>query len=188
MTEEDRRMLEEQRQEQQQISEHQEPLQTSQNNLNNSSSNFSNDYQPDNIYTDSNYTIEDEEEPPTKPADDEISVDDSLPSDWIPLVDPSSGDTYFCNEVTGETTWDKPQFDEEERERRRKNKSLREKEEKMDDSDQPLELPGGENDDDDDDEPISVEEEELPEGWFSIVDPDSGDVYYSNEITGETTW
>lgn len=30
--------------------------------------------------------------------------------------------------------------------------------------------------------------EDLPKGWFSIVDPDSGDVYYSNEITGETTW
>ena len=31
-------------------------------------------------------------------------------------------------------------------------------------------------------------DEDLLEGWFSIVDPDSGDVYYSNEITGETTW
>ena len=35
----------------------------------------------------------------------------------------------------------------------------------------------------------SVEEEEsLPPGWKSHVDPDSGDTYYYNEETGETTW
>eukprot|EP00808_Paulinella_micropora_P021135 g79262.t1 len=27
---------------------------------------------------------------------------------WIALVDDESGDTYYCNEQTGETTWDKP--------------------------------------------------------------------------------
>jgi hypothetical protein len=43
------------------------------------------------------------------------------------------------------------------------------------------EEPEGQDDDD-------RNNEDLPEGWFSIVDPDSGDVYYSNEITGETTW
>jgi hypothetical protein len=45
------------------------------------------------------------------------------------------------------------------------------------------EEPEGQDDDD-----RNNEDEDLPEGWFSIVDPDSGDVYYSNEITGETTW
>ena len=178
MTEEEKRMLEEQ-QKQYEISHEQEPLQSSQSDFNNSS-NLSNDYQPNNNAL--------EEDPPTKPADDEISADDSLPSDWIPLVDPSSGDTYFCNEVTGETTWDKPQFDEEEREQRRKNKNLLEKEDSVEESDVQLELMDGEYNDGDGDEPASEEDEELPEGWFSIVDPNSGDVYYSNEITGETTW
>ena len=31
-----------------------------------------------------------------------------LPPDWIALEDPDSGDVYYANEVTGETTWDRP--------------------------------------------------------------------------------
>ena len=30
------------------------------------------------------------------------------PSDWEPFVDEDSGDTYFYNHRTMETTWDKP--------------------------------------------------------------------------------
>ena len=30
------------------------------------------------------------------------------PSDWEPFVDDESGDTYFYNHRTMETTWDKP--------------------------------------------------------------------------------
>jgi hypothetical protein len=30
-------------------------------------------------------------------------------SDWSPVVDPASGETYYYNEKTHETTWDKPQ-------------------------------------------------------------------------------
>jgi len=33
---------------------------------------------------------------------------DELPSGWLALQDPSSGMTYFANQTTGETTWDKP--------------------------------------------------------------------------------
>ena len=41
-------------------------------------------------------------------------------------------------------------------------------------------------------DPMSDEEVEemegLPEGWFSAVDPASGEPYYYNESTNETTW
>jgi hypothetical protein len=171
MTKEERQRLDQQHENQPQS---QEPQRAP--DLNNDS-NYSNDYQTNN------------EEPNQSPADDEISADDSLPSDWIPLVDPDSGDTYFCNEITGETTWDKPQFDEDEKRERRRNKIVHRdddvvevdqdeqdgEEERIDEYEKDAGL--GDNDD-----------EDLPEGWFSIVDPDSGDVYYSNEITGETTW
>ena len=31
-----------------------------------------------------------------------------LPAGWTEEVDPSSGDIYFYNAATGETTWDRP--------------------------------------------------------------------------------
>lgn len=33
---------------------------------------------------------------------------DQLPAGWVALRDPSSGQTYYANEMTGETTWDRP--------------------------------------------------------------------------------
>lgn len=30
--------------------------------------------------------------------------------------------------------------------------------------------------------------DELPNGWVATVDPDSGETYYANTITGETSW
>ena len=35
-------------------------------------------------------------------------IEDALPVGWISLVDPASGMTYYANEVTGVTTWDRP--------------------------------------------------------------------------------
>jgi protein transport protein SEC31 len=34
---------------------------------------------------------------------------DELPAGWIALQDPSSGQTYYANQSTGETTWERPQ-------------------------------------------------------------------------------
>lgn len=33
---------------------------------------------------------------------------DQLPSGWVALQDPTSGNTYFANQMTGETTWERP--------------------------------------------------------------------------------
>ena len=33
---------------------------------------------------------------------------DELPPDWIALQDPASGQTYYANQSTGETSWDRP--------------------------------------------------------------------------------
>ncbi|GKY95564.1 hypothetical protein MPSEU_000517900 [Mayamaea pseudoterrestris] len=34
---------------------------------------------------------------------------EGLPPGWVALHDPSSGNTYFANQTTGETSWDRPQ-------------------------------------------------------------------------------
>lgn len=37
-------------------------------------------------------------------------VTDQLPAGWIALVDPASGNYYYANQMTGESTWERPQF------------------------------------------------------------------------------
>lgn len=159
----------------------------SEDDYNNSSSNFSNDY-----HSNDNHDRDDEQDSADddseESADDEISADESLPRDWIPLIDPASGETYFCNETTGEVTWDKPQSNAmNRRDKQGQNRrSPQPREEENESSSQQLD--SDEDETEDDAEPASVDDEDLPEGWFSIVDPDSGDVYYANEKTGATTW
>ena len=90
-----------------------------------------------------------------------------LPLGWFAAVDEQSGDTYYCNEATGETTWDlptSPAIVEDDTVSSNTNSNSNQG-------------GGGESQDD-----------QLPSGWFSVTDPASGDVYYCNEVTGETTW
>jgi hypothetical protein len=91
-------------------------------------------------------------------------LDEKLLPGWFAAFDEDSGDHYYCNEETGETTWEIPSV-----------------------SATPHDNPHG---------PVqaSVVEDvehdyhDLPPGWFSVKDPDSADVYFCNEETGETTW
>ena len=84
---------------------------------------------------------------------------DELPPNWIALTDPSSGDTYWANEVTGESTWDKPTMAPEEKSAVQSTMSDK-----------------------------SKEIDDLPPDWVALEDPDSGDTYYLNQATMETTW
>ena len=90
-------------------------------------------------------------------------------SEWFPVVDPASGDTYYANERTGETSWEKPeallQLDNE------PHNGPAHDEARL--------LMNG---------PAQHNENDLPPGWFTATDPQSGEEYYVNEQTGETTW
>lgn len=107
--------------------------------------------------------------------DDELPQDENLPIGWFAAIDEDSGDQYYCNEATGETTWDFPT------EPAMENGS----------PNNPNQAPVGddEHDDDDDDEHIDEEDDDdLLPGWFAAVDVATGDPYFCNEETGETTW
>jgi len=127
-----------------------------------------------------------------RPQDDN---DDNLPPGWFTAVDQDSGDTYYCNEATGETTWDKPTMsttsieETSDREQRAEDKSPDNDHfgSSVGDNMRRLSI-SGDFENSDNDLPSSTSSSVLPLGWFAAVDEQSGDTYYCNEATGETTW
>ncbi|KAL7526945.1 hypothetical protein ACHAXR_003196 [Thalassiosira sp. AJA248-18] len=100
--------------------------------------------------------------PPDDGGNDIPADENNLPPGWFAAIDEDSGDQYYCNELTGETTWDPPAIPAATENDAANNN--------------PNQAPVGSGDDD------------LLPGWFAVTDPSSGDVYYCNDSTGETTW
>merc|ERR1712127_631818 len=81
-----------------------------------------------------------------------------LPVGWEQVADPTTGNPYYCNRATGESSWTVPiapavapsVF-------------------------QPPPV-------------AAAEAASLPAGWESASDPSSGKPYYYNRATGETKW
>jgi hypothetical protein len=83
-------------------------------------------------------------------------------SKWTAVKDPDSGDTYYYNTATGETTWDKP--------------------EGVDagvPSPAAAQTPAA---------PQSPQKPVVASGWKAVFDAESNSYYYHNAATGETTW
>lgn len=110
---------------------------------------------------------------PSSPQHDDEQFESSADFDssemsaegWFPVVDQQSGDIYYANERTGETSWDKPEA------------VLRLENAPHLQNEKPMWTNGNIQDDDD-----------LPDGWFALTDPQTGEEYYANEETGETSW
>jgi hypothetical protein len=97
------------------------------------------------------------------------SYSSEIASEWFAVVDPQSGETYYANERTGETSWEKPQaLLRIENEPHNSNN--------FQDNTRLLTNGPAQNDN------------EIPPGWFAAMDEQSGEEYYVNEQTGETTW
>jgi hypothetical protein len=92
----------------------------------------------------------------------DVSASAVLPDDWVEAVT-EDGYTYYYNESTGVTTYDRPSRDME---------------------GNPTEshpYDGG--------VVISLDSaEETASAWVEATDPTSGMVYYFNSVTNETTW
>ena len=97
-----------------------------------------------------------------------------LPEGWAAIKDTQSGETYFVNVESGETSWEPPFKSQPQKgEVDTAKQPVRSNETKRD-----AYLPEASS------EPLA----ELPVGWDAVVDPASGEIYFFNEETGETSW
>ena len=99
-----------------------------------------------------------------------------LPDPWVEAVDESSGQIYYYNTETQETSWEMPAVKASSNE---ESKPVLEEEEdesvaKSVDNDNVVEE--------------QADGDDLAESWEEVVDPSSGHVYYYNSVTQETSW
>ncbi|KAL7553127.1 hypothetical protein ACHAWF_016380, partial [Thalassiosira exigua] len=131
---------------------------------------------------------------------------DALPDGWVEASDSSSGKTYFYNEITGESCWERPE--------QQVDKVGSVEVEGPSRGDEPVAKTdgttdsGGPSDSVVTEEPSkpkepvpgkvaeipiaegkeSEEDDTLPDGWVEAEDPNSGKSYFYNATTGETRW
>jgi hypothetical protein len=89
------------------------------------------------------------------------SSSNALPDGWIEATDSSSGKVYYCNTDTQETSWERPVVE---------NTAGTSKER--------TELEVTE----------TVVIEDIADGWEEVQDPTTGNTYYFNKETQETSW
>lgn len=105
-------------------------------------------------------------------ANENISVDDALPDGWVEVEDPSSGRNYYYNSLTQETSWERPLGDGG-------TSHL-----------EPVVVDDGDDEDDDAGEEVhpTTATDEFGDGWTQVTDPNTGSIYYYNQLTQETSW
>jgi hypothetical protein len=119
----------------------------------------------------------------------------SLPNGWTESVDPSSGQTFFYNSITQETSWERPAFELSEDEGIFSEETpLVEEEDQITDVAQDNDTFVDEKDEVAESGETTCETTgessgiKLPECWTEVADPSSGQLYYYNSITQETSW
>ena len=132
----------------------------------------------------SNYRQEEEAHVPSEnPLID--GAHDDLPEGWEAMEDPDTGDIYYVNAIEGVSSWEKPTMEHYEGEAMAsspvgENASVAEPE--------TYDANAACSNDFPNEAEVNLVEESLPENWSKEVDPDSGEPYFYNELTGETTW
>jgi hypothetical protein len=114
-------------------------------------------------------------------------------------VHDESGQTYYFNEISGETSWEPPVIENKKKDRLEAEQSevssVSEQQDSVTDNTMDEPLTNKEVDSSDIPEVVkesvrneSGEVSHLPKDWTSVVDEDTGKVYFYNVVTGETSW
>lgn len=123
-----------------------------------------------------------------------------LPPGWIKLFDPTSGRPYYLNEVDNTTSWEKPVVDHPEASTKVRPEASKVRDKSKNEtvaeavhsvvqgiskSEREAKVVHGRDKVED---TANEVKSALPVGWLEMIDPDSGDHYYFNEIENLTTW
>ena len=131
-----------------------------------------------------------------------LEVSKPLPAGWQTAVDPTSGEKYYYNDLTGETSWVYPKIAKEESittDQEVIEQSMPTQHEHIEESgpdelanEVMPEISTGESAAVDSVEEVKKEslneEKILPAGWVASEDPASGEVFYYNNETGQSQW
>jgi WW domain/Ankyrin repeats (3 copies) len=111
------------------------------------------------------------EETDEEPMKEHESTDDDndLPDGWVETQDPSSGRIYYFNSLTQETSWERPM-------------------ELEDDSGPADAAVVDDNGNDNGEQSPESSSEDVADGWSEVTDPNTGKIYYYNQLTQETSW
>jgi len=118
---------------------------------------------------------------------DYLSNEKSLPDGWVEKRDPSSGNNYYFNTITNETTWKLPTERVDEAVKRIteiENKEAKNSEDVKEDISSSTSISHFQTEE----PPVKNAAEPLLKEWVAQRDANSGRVYYFNSITNETTW
>merc|ERR1712238_334386 len=108
-------------------------------------------------------------------GDVDNSIPNDLPDSWVEEEDPSSGQIYFYNSTTGETSWERPMNTEEVEVN------------SLDRLNGTEPFNNEEEDDNETEGDASTTSNNLPTGWVEQEDTSSGQIYFYNSTTGETS-
>ena len=109
-----------------------------------------------------------------------------LPMTWIEETDPNTGQSYFFNPETLESSWERPAFAPDEEQKSSYDSSGTDERVIVEDTDVDIVLDDAKNQETA--EPGHVGVSDTSTEWTELVDPASGRIYYFQTGTGETSW